>query len=79
MVVNKDMLRELFYSLQPIFKACRGLQCIVLSPLPRYLWRRCCNNPTHITNSEQARYAAGMGTALRELMDSLRNMIFMRK
>jgi hypothetical protein len=37
-IVNKDTLRELFSSLQPIFKACKRYQCIVQSALPRYLW-----------------------------------------
>jgi hypothetical protein len=36
-VVNKDTLRELFASLNPVFRACKGLQCIVMTPLPRYL------------------------------------------
>jgi hypothetical protein len=78
-IVNRDTLRELFSSLQPIFKADKNFQCILLSPLPRYLWSRCCEDPNHITNSEELRYAANMGTALRELNRSLRNMIFMRK
>ncbi len=39
----------------------------------------CCNDPSHITNSEELGYAAGMGTALRELNRCLKNMIFMWK
>jgi hypothetical protein len=78
-VVNRDTLRELFSSLQPVFKAAKSFQCILLSPLPRYLWSRCCEDPAHIVNSEEPGYAASMGTALRELNRSLRNMIFMRK
>jgi lysophospholipase L1-like esterase len=78
-VVNRDTLRELFSSLQPVFKAAKNFPCILLSPLPRYLWNRCCADRTHITNSEEPGYAASMGTALRELNKNLRNMIFMRK
>jgi hypothetical protein len=78
-VVNRDTLRDLFSSLQPIFKVTKNFQCILLSPLPRYLWSRCCEDPTHIINSEEPGYAANMGTALCELNKSLRNMIFMRK
>jgi hypothetical protein len=77
--VNRDTLRELFSSLQPVFSAAKNFKCILLSPLPRYLWNRCCSEPAHITNSEEPGYAANMGTALRELNKSLRNMIFMRK
>jgi hypothetical protein len=78
-VVNRDTLRELFSSLQPVFSAAKNFKCILLSPLPRYLWNRCCGDPAHIINSEELGYAANMGTALRELNKSLRNMIFMRK
>jgi hypothetical protein len=78
-VVNRDTLRELFSAIQPILRAIRNFQSILLTPLPRYLWTRCCNNPTHITNSEDPGYAAEMGKNLHELNKSLKNMIFMRK
>jgi hypothetical protein len=78
-VVNHDTLRELFSAIQPIFKVVRGFQCILLTPLPRYLWTRCCSDPSHITNSEDSEHAAGMGRSLQELNKSLKNMIFMRK
>jgi hypothetical protein len=78
-VVNRDTLRELFSLLQPVFNAANNFKCILLSPLPRYLWNRCCGDPAHIINSEEPGYAASMGIALRELNRSLRNMIFMRK
>ncbi len=51
----------------------------MLSPLPRYLWHCCCNDPTHIVNSEQTDFASDMGRGLKDLMTNLRNMIFMRK
>jgi hypothetical protein len=78
-VVNRDTVRELFSTLQPLFRAVREFKCIVMTPLPRYLWARCCDNPSHITNSEVSGYAAAMGASLRELNKCLRNMIFMRK
>ncbi len=43
------------------------VKCIVLTPLPRYLCNRCCNDPTHITNSERESFAGDMGRGLREL------------
>jgi hypothetical protein len=78
-VVNRDTLRELFSAIQPIFKVTRGFQCIFLTPLPRYLWTRCCSDPPYIKNSEDPGYAAGMGKSLHELNRSLKNMIFTRK
>jgi hypothetical protein len=78
-VIGKDTLREHFLALQPVFKAVRAFKVIVLTPLPRYLWNRCCGDPTHITNSERVGFASDMGNSLRELTVNLRNMVFMRK
>jgi hypothetical protein len=77
-VIGKDTLREHFMAMQPIFRAIKGFK-LVLTPLPRYLWNRCCDDPTHITNSERENFASDMGRSLRDLTVNLRNMIFMRK
>jgi hypothetical protein len=78
-VIGKDTLREYFMALQPVFKALKGFKCLVLTPLPRYLWNRCCSNPDHISNSERVSFASEMGKGLRDLTVNIRNMIFMRK
>ncbi len=51
----------------------------MLTPLPRYLWHRCCDNPAHLTNSEDENFVREMGSCIRDLQIQLRNMIFMRK
>jgi hypothetical protein len=78
-VIGKDSLRELFMKMQPVFKIVKNFSVVVLSPLPRYLWHCCCNDPTHIVNSEQTDFASDMGRGLKDLTANLRNMIFMRK
>jgi hypothetical protein len=78
-VIGKDTLREYFMMLQPIFKSCKDYKVICVSPLPRYVWARCCDDPQHITNSEKESFAADMGRGLRDLTINLRNMLFMRK
>jgi hypothetical protein len=78
-VIGKDTLREYFMMLQPIFRACKDYKVICVSPLPRYVWARCCDDPQHITNSEKGSFAADMGRGLRDLTINLRNMLFMRK
>jgi hypothetical protein len=40
-IVNKETLRELFTTIQPIFNAAKGLKVILMTPLSRYLWNRC--------------------------------------
>ncbi len=78
-VIGKDSLREYFMLMQPIFEACKDYKVIFVSPLPRYAWARCCNDPEHIVNSEKATFASDMGRGLRDLTMNLRNMLFMRK
>jgi hypothetical protein len=65
--------------LQPVFKAVKSFRGIILSPLPRYLWHRCCGDPAHVTNSEQPEFTSEIARGLKELTVNLRNMIFMRK
>jgi hypothetical protein len=78
-VVGKDSLWELFMKMVPIFKAVKGFRGIMLSPMSRYLWHRCCDDPAHITNSELPSSASDMGRGLKDLTINLRNMVFMRK
>jgi hypothetical protein len=78
-VIGKESLRELFMHMQPVFRAIKGFRGIILSPLPRYIWHRCCENPSHITNSESPSFARDMGQGLKDLTVNLRNMVFMRK
>ncbi len=60
-VIGKESLREYFMMMQPIFKACKDHKVIVVSPLPRYVWARCCSDPEHIVNSERPTFASDMG------------------
>jgi hypothetical protein len=78
-VIGKDSLRDLFMLMQPVFKAIKGYRGIILSPMPRYIWHRCCENPSHITNSESPSFARDKGQGLKDLTVNLRNMVFMRK
>jgi hypothetical protein len=78
-VIGKDSLRDLFMIMQPVFKVLKNFSAIILSPLPRYLWHRCCGDPTHISNSEQPDFTSEMGRGLKDLTTNLSNMIFMRK
>ncbi len=78
-MIGKDSLRELFMLMQPVFKAIKSYRGIILSPLPRYIWHRCCENPSHITNSESPSFARDMGQGLKDLTVNLRNMVFMKK
>jgi len=49
-MAEKGDVIELTKMMIPILQLTNNLQMIVISPLPRYLERPCCNDPGHITN-----------------------------
>jgi hypothetical protein len=78
-VIGKDTLRDHFFALQPFFRAVRGFKTLVMTPLLRYIWNRCCEDVTHLANSKKQGFASDMGRRLKEVTVSLCNMIFMCK
>jgi hypothetical protein len=44
----------------PIFKAKGNNACIVIPPLPRYIFSRCCTDASHCTNADEKDFPANM-------------------
>jgi hypothetical protein len=42
----------------PIFVATNGKPCVIIPPMSRWLFAKCCNDPGHCTNSQSKDYAA---------------------
>jgi hypothetical protein len=59
----------------PIFKAKANNACIVIPPLPRYIFSRCCTDASHCTNADekdfQAKILTGFIQQRNELIKSL--------
>jgi len=59
-----------------IIRACRRAHVIIFSPIYRYVTARCCDDPTHLTNSEDKLFPARVSNSLREIHHLLRSLVW---
>jgi hypothetical protein len=64
----RDTQFEMFRTCIPILKQASGKNSIILAPLPRYLYSRCCDDPDHVAGLESPDYRGKM----REDVDNAR-------
>jgi hypothetical protein len=50
-VLLRFSLKKTIDTIMPIFKATQNTPCVIIPPLPRYLFARCCDDTSHCTNS----------------------------
>jgi hypothetical protein len=48
-----EQLKFLFELLIPVFNANAGMRRLLLCPIPRYLWKGCCEDPDHAPNRSE--------------------------
>jgi hypothetical protein len=51
-VTPTEIFRKVVQAITPIIQAKGNKPCIVLPPLPRYLFARCCSDSNHCTNAK---------------------------
>jgi hypothetical protein len=57
LVVPNDLFKKLVVAILPILKAKGDRPCVILPPLPRSLFTRCCNDNNHCTNTKDAGFS----------------------
>ena len=60
-----------------ILLAARGVEIIIIGPLPCFLVRKCCNDQGHIINFEDSNYGRMIGEAVKEVGILLRNLLLL--
>ena len=60
-------LRKIFNISAPLLRAAGGNKKLILSPLPRYVQGKCCDDRQHITNFVTTGYATEMGNSLAQI------------
>jgi hypothetical protein len=67
--------KKVIEHVSPIFKAKGNNACIVIPPLPRYIFSRCCNDANHCTNADEKDFPekllSGLIQQRNELIKSL--------
>ncbi len=63
-------------SVLPILKAKGTKPCVIIPPLPRYLFSRCCGDTSHCTNANQPGFESGLLSDFMKLRnDLIRNLV----
>ena len=61
------VLKKIFNTSSPLLRAAGSCMKLILSPLPRYVQGKCCEDKQHITNYRTSGYATEMGNSLAQI------------
>jgi hypothetical protein len=75
-LANRSEMKQLFSIDSILLRAGGDHDKDILSPLTRYLKKKCCDNESHITNKKDSKYLIEMGESLANISDWLREMAF---
>jgi hypothetical protein len=63
-ISSRDTQAAHFAAMRPLLEAVGKKKCLWVAPMPRYLLRGCCDNPSHITNRSTRYYKDEMDMQL---------------
>jgi hypothetical protein len=66
-----EVLKKTVDCVWPILAAKKDTACVVIPPLPRYLFARCCNDPGHCTNANDNEFSQSLLASFLQLRHSL--------
>ena len=72
----KELQYSVFTTVKPVFDEASSHQQILISPLPRYLRDRCCNDIDHVANLEEEDYAANLEESIQSCRKNLKDFAF---
>jgi len=78
-MVSKEDMKVMFLETIPMIKAARGKKVLIMGPLPRYLYSKCCRDSSHCTNFGFHDYTDTSLQAMREVYSWLNSFLFMRR
>jgi hypothetical protein len=67
----KDIFKKVVESVIPILKTKGNTPCVIVPPLPRYLFSRCCNDESHCTNVKEENFAKHLLAGFLQLRTDL--------
>jgi hypothetical protein len=70
-ITPTDVFKKVVSNVLPIFKAKGKKPCVIVPPLPRYLFSRCCRDKNHCTNAMDAGYAEQLLSGFLRLRNDL--------
>jgi lysophospholipase L1-like esterase len=71
-----DIFRRVIENVIPVIKEKGNKPCVIVPPLPRYLFARCCSSPEHCTNMQEKNYQETiMGGFIRLRTDLIKQLV----
>jgi hypothetical protein len=75
-VSSPEIFKKLVDSVTPIFKAKGDRPCVIVPPLPRFLFARCCNDAGHCTNASKDDFSKNLLQGFMRLRnDLIKNLV----
>jgi hypothetical protein len=71
-----EQLKFLFELLIPVFNANAGMRRLLLCPIPRYLWKGCCEDPDHAPNRSDEGFQEDILEGLEKAKRVMRSLAF---
>jgi hypothetical protein len=68
---SPEIFKKVVQAVAPIIKAVGNKPCVVLPPLPRHVFSRCCNDSGHCTNANDPEYQSFMMSGFVRLKNEL--------
>jgi hypothetical protein len=75
---DHNLVKNLVNCSIPLLRAGGDHEKIILSPLPRYM-KPCCREKGHVSNRKEADYFAKMGDDMRDIKDSIKDLVYGKK
>jgi hypothetical protein len=72
---DHNIVKHMVNTTIPVLRAGGDKEKIILSPLPRYM-KPCCRDKSHVVNRKEPDYFANMGTAMRDIKESIKDVVF---
>jgi lysophospholipase L1-like esterase len=71
-----DIFKKTISAIIPILLEKKDTPCVVVPPIPRYLFSRCCSDSRHCTNANEADYCENLLTGfLQQRGDLIKNLV----
>jgi hypothetical protein len=70
-VCSPELFQKTVTAILPILREKGDAPCVIVPPIPRYLFARCCNEAGHCTNASNADYAETLLTGFLKLRNEL--------
>jgi hypothetical protein len=70
-VSSPEIFSKTVDAILPVLRAAKGRPCVIIPPLPRYLFARCCDDAGHCTNFDQSDFAQNLLSGFIQLRNLL--------